>query len=73
MPFDKFRAHIAEEGFCCPWAFLTAFKDTATSKLSVPAGITPRGFRFWRQQFREKKIACENCGKCLLNARRKTG
>ena len=66
MPFDKFRQFLASEGFCCPWAILTARKRWYTSNIAQDAEMNPRAIRFWKAKLRKGLLKCENCPKGCL-------
>lgn len=69
MPFDKFRQFLKDEGFCCPWAILTARKRWYTSNIASDAAMNPRAIRFWKAKLRKGLLQCEQCPeKCLKKA-----
>lgn len=66
MPFDKFQRYVKSQGFCCPLAFFKARNDETTSMLAEASGLTERGIRFWREDYRKKRLTCPNRDSCLL-------
>lgn len=66
MPFDKFSRYARDEGFCCPLALLTARQKWSTPMLAEDSNITERAVRFWREDFRKKRLTCPRRETCLL-------
>lgn len=66
MPFDRFARYARDEGFCCPLALLTARQNWSTSMLAEDSGLTERAVRFWREDFRKKRLSCQKRDSCML-------
>ena len=66
MPFDKFARYARDEGFCCPLALLVARQEWSTHMLAEDAGIGERAVRFWREDFRKKRLTCQKKPQCAL-------
>lgn len=54
-------------GYCCPWAFFKANPKSA-QVIADRLGCGRRIISYWKQDFREGKLQCEKCGKCMLPA-----
>lgn len=66
MPFDRFAKYARDEGFCCPLALLSARSKWSTYMLAEDSGISERAVRFWREDFRKKRLSCQKRESCML-------
>lgn len=65
MPYHKMEDYAEEEGFCCPFALLYARKRWKTSAMTEDSGLSPRGVRWWRGNFRKGGVKCQGCENCM--------